>query len=124
MATSSDLVSRPCRPASVGSWPGRRKEGSAVGVALEREKAAGLTRLLGGVATEGRQPPRSGAAVLAGEATIGEVTSGNYSPVLGHGIALAFLPPDLAPGGPVELDLRGRRVPARVVPLPFVKKKG
>jgi aminomethyltransferase len=101
------------------------KEGGFRGrAALEREKAAGLTRLLGGVATEGRQPPRSGAAVLAGEATIGEVTSGNYSPVLGHGIALAFLPPDLAPGARVELDLRGRRVPARVVPLPFVKKKG
>jgi aminomethyltransferase len=101
------------------------KEGGFRGqAALEREKAAGVTRLLGGLATEGRQPPRSGAAVLADGTTIGEVTSGNYSPVLGHGIALAFLPPDLGPGTAVELDLRGRRVPARVVPLPFVKKKG
>ncbi len=92
--------------------------------ALERERAAGLTRRLGGLATEGRQPPRSGADVLAGGRTIGEVTSGNYSPVLGHGIALAFLPPDLPLGSAVELDLRGRRVPARTVPLPFVEKKG
>jgi aminomethyltransferase len=101
------------------------KEGGFRGqAALEREKAAGVARLLGGLATEGRQPPRTGAAVLADGATIGEVTSGNYSPVLGHGIALAFLPPGLEPGTAVELDLRGRRVPARVVPLPFVNKKG
>jgi aminomethyltransferase len=101
------------------------KEGGFRGqAALEREKAAGVARLLGGLATEGRQPPRTGAAVLVDEGTIGEVTSGNYSPVLGHGIALAFLPPGLEPGTAVELDLRGRRVPARVVPLPFVNKKG
>jgi aminomethyltransferase len=101
------------------------KEGGFRGrAALERERAAGISRLLGGLATEGRQPPRAGAAVLCDGATIGEVTSGNYSPVLGHGIALAFLPPDLAPGTAVELDLRGRKVPARVVPVPFVKKKG
>jgi aminomethyltransferase len=106
----------------VVSWS---KEGGFRGrAALEREKAAGVRRLLGGLATAGRQPPRSGASVLGEGATIGEVTSGNFSPVLGHGIALAFLPPGLSPDAAVELDLRGRKVPARVVPLPFVKKKG
>jgi aminomethyltransferase len=83
-----------------------------------------VSRLLAGLATEGRQPPRTGAPVRADGRVVGEVTSGNFSPVLGHGIALAFLPPDLGEGTPVELDLRGRRLPARVVPLPFVKKKG
>ncbi len=92
--------------------------------ALERERTAGISRRLAGLATEGRQPPRTGAAVLVGGEPVGEVTSGNFSPVLGHGIALAFVPPDLAEGSTVELDLRGRRVPARLVPLPFVQKKG
>ena len=51
------------------------------------------------------------------------MTSGNYSPVLGHGIALAFLPPAIELGTPVEVDLRGRRLPGQVVSLPFVGKK-
>jgi aminomethyltransferase len=106
----------------VVSWS--KPEGFQGKSALEREKAAGISRRLVGLATEGRQPPRTGAAVLVDDLAVGEVTSGNFSPVLGHGIALAFVPPDLAEGCAVELDLRGRRVPARVVPLPFVKKKG
>jgi aminomethyltransferase len=77
-----------------------------------------------GLGAEGRQPPRTGAPVLVAGQPVGEVTSGNFSPVLGHGIALAFVPPDLAEGTPVELDLRGRHLRARLVPLPFVKKKG
>jgi aminomethyltransferase len=82
-----------------------------------------VRRLLAGLATEGRQPPRAGATVSAGGTKLGEITSGNFSPVLGHGIALAFLPPDTAPGTAVEIDLRGRAVPATVVKLPFVAKK-
>jgi aminomethyltransferase len=101
-----------------------KPEGFRGRAALEREKAAGVTRRLVGLATEGRQPPRTGAAVLLAGQVVGEVTSGNFSPVLGHGIALAFGPPDLAAGAAVELDLRGRRLPAEVVPLPFVEKKG
>jgi aminomethyltransferase len=100
-----------------------KPEGFSGRAALEREKAAGVRRRLAGVATEGRQPPRAGADVLAGGEWIGEVTSGNYSPVLGHGIALAFLPPSVEIGTPVDLDLRGRLLPGRVVSLPFVGKK-
>ena len=43
-------------------------------------------------------------------------------PVLGRAIALAFLPPDVDVGAPVEIDVRGRLLPAEVVKLPFVKK--
>ncbi len=106
----------------VVSWS--KPEGFRGRAALNREKETGVSRLLAGLATEGRQPPRTGAPVLADGRLVGEVTSGNFSPVLGHGIALAFLPPDLAEGTPIEVDLRGRRLPGRVVPLPFVKKKG
>jgi aminomethyltransferase len=91
--------------------------------ALAAERDAGVARRLFGIATEGRQPPRSGAAVLVGDDPVGEVTSGNYSPVLGHGIALALGRPGLAPGTPVVIDLRGRRLPGQVVPLPFVTKQ-
>jgi aminomethyltransferase len=105
----------------VVAW--NKEEGFCGRDALERERQAGVRRLLAGLSTEGRQPPRSGAAVLSGGTKIGEVTSGNFSPVLGHGIALAFLPPDTTPGTRVEIDLRGRPVPATVVKLPFVAKK-
>ena len=53
---------------------------------------------------------------------IGEVTSGNFSPTLGHAIALAFLPPDTADGDLLTVDVRGREVPAIVTKLPFVRR--
>jgi len=49
----------------------------------------------------------------------GEVTSGNFSPVLQRGIALAFLPPGTPMGARVEIGLRGGQVPAIVVKPPF-----
>ena len=101
-----------------------KPEGFQGRAALEREKAAGVSRRLAGLATEGRQPPRTGAAVIVDGQAVGEVTSGNFSPVLGHGIALAFVPPELEVGSAVTVDLRGRQLPAKVVPLPFVEKKG
>jgi aminomethyltransferase len=105
----------------VVSWS--KEEGFRGRDALEHERQAGVRRLLAGLATADRQPPRAGAAVRTDEGKIGEVTSGNFSPVLGHGIALAFLPPAAPMGAEVEMELRGRHVPARVVPLPFVAKK-
>jgi aminomethyltransferase len=92
--------------------------------ALERERERRITRRLRGLASEGRQPLREGCAVLVDGKPSGEVTSGNFSPVLGRGIAMAFLPPDVEPGASVEVDVRGRPVAARVVKLPFVPKKG
>jgi aminomethyltransferase len=53
---------------------------------------------------------------------VGEITSGNFSPTLGHGIALAFLPPDTADGDTVTVDVRGRDVSAVVTKLPFVRR--
>lgn len=91
--------------------------------ALEVEHAAGPTRLLRGIATEGRRPPRAGGAVAIDGHAVGEVTSGNFSPVLGHGIALAFLPPDVADGTSVTIDVRGSDLPGTVVPTPFVAKR-
>lgn len=91
--------------------------------ALEAERERGVARRLRGLEIDGRQPPREGYAVLIDGKPAGQVTSGNFSPTLERGIALAFLPPSVEPGAEVEVDLRGRPVPARVVPLPFVSKK-
>jgi glycine cleavage system T protein (aminomethyltransferase) len=90
--------------------------------ALEAERERGITRRLRGLGVEGRRPPREGSAVLRDGETIGAVTSGNFSPMLGHGIALAFVPPDLEPGDAVQVDVRGQLLDAKIVPLPFVKK--
>jgi len=100
---------------------------------LEAEREAGPRRLLKGLLTAGRRPPRAGDAVLLGDSVpaedsvllgdsgTGEVTSGNYSPVLERGIALAFLPPATPEGHVVEIDIRGTPVPAEVVRPPFHK---
>ena len=60
---------------------------------------------------------------MADGAPIGVVTSGNFSPELGHGIALAFLPPSYEIGDTVDIDARGTAMAATVVTTPFVAKK-
>ncbi len=92
--------------------------------ALVRERERGVERLLRGLATDGRRPPRAGCQVLVDGREVGVVTSGNFSPVLGHGIALAFLPPDVAEGAAVEVDVRGSTLQGRVVATPFVRPGG
>jgi aminomethyltransferase len=92
--------------------------------ALLKEKAVGPTRRLFGISVDGRRPARDGTAVLdEGGEVLGVVTSGNFSPTLGHCIALAFLPPHVLQGQKVSLDVRGTLLDGRVVPTPFVTKK-
>lgn len=88
--------------------------------ALLAERAAGPRRRSIGVATEGRRPPRPGSPVLVGDTVVGEVTSGNFSPVLGHGIALALVTRLLEPGDAVTVEVRSTRLDGRVVERPFV----
>jgi aminomethyltransferase len=90
--------------------------------ALLAQRARGVSRLLRGVAGDGRQPLRAGYTAWTGETRLGELTSGNFSPVLGHGIGMCFAPPDMPDGAALQVDARGRRLPCRIVYLPFVKK--
>ena len=93
--------------------------------ALERQRDEGLPSLLRGLATADRSHiPRSHQPVLTDGRTVGEVTSGTFSPLLGHGIALAYTSPADAfeLGAAVEIDIRGRRAPATVVATPFVDR--
>jgi aminomethyltransferase len=91
--------------------------------ALERERRDGPRRKLRGLVAEGRQPPRDGATVLSGTSSIGTVTSGNFSPVLSRGIAMALLDTQAAvtAGQELVIDVRGRPIGAEVVALPFVE---
>ncbi len=96
-----------------GDFRGRRP--------LEAEREAGPRRLLRGLVASGRRPPRAGDAVSLADGSVGEVTSGNYSPVLERGIALAFLPPAVPEGEMVQIDIRSSAVEAEVVRPPFQK---
>lgn len=104
-------------------WVVRWDKGDFRGrAALEAEKERGVARRLRGLTVEGRRPPREGQAIVSDGEVVGEVTSGNFSPTLGHGIALGFLPPSIEPGAEVAIDVRGTPVPAQVVPTPFVRR--
>jgi aminomethyltransferase len=107
-------------------WAVALDKGDFVGrTALLRQRESGLPSLLRGLATADRRHiPRAHQAVLAGGGQVGEVTSGTFSPLLGYGIAMAYLSPADAfePGTEVEIDIRGRAAPARVVRTPFVDR--
>lgn len=88
--------------------------------AMVAEKERGVHRVLRGIATDGRRPPRADCAVMIGDRVVGSVTSGNFSPILGHGIALAFVQPTVTIGDEVSIDVRGSMIAGRVVATPFV----
>src|SRR5207253_3896006 len=77
-----------------------------------------------GLELEGKRIAREGAAVMREGKAIGRVTSGTFSPTLTKAIAMAYLDPaHIAPSMSCEVDVRGKSAPARVVPLPFYKRK-
>ena len=101
-------------------WVVRWDKGDFRGrAALEAEREAGPWRRLRGLLAARGRPPRDGCAVRRGDDEVGAVTSGNFSPVLGRGVALAFLAPDIGVGDEVVIDVRGRDLPAEVVKPPF-----
>lgn len=74
-----------------------------------------------GLSLEGRLPAREGARVFAGTEEVGHVTSGGFAPSLNAPIAMAYVPAaHSAPGTRLEIEVRGKRLPACVTPLPFV----
>jgi aminomethyltransferase len=76
-----------------------------------------------GLELEGKRVPRQGCAVLQDNRTVGEVTSGTFSPTLDRPIAMAYVRPTAqAVGTGLSVDIRGTHHPATVVPLPFYKR--
>jgi aminomethyltransferase len=90
--------------------------------ALEREREEGVRRRLRGLLADSRRPPRAEQQVLDDDRrVVGDVTSGNYSPLLGRGIALAFLSPEIEIGAHLAVDVRGSDLPVEVVKPPFTR---
>ena len=81
-------------------------------------------RLRVGLAVTGRGIIREHQDVFIGDELIGHSTSGTHCPYLGKAVAMALVDAKhAAPGTAVEADVRGRRVAAEIVPLPFYVKK-
>ena len=87
--------------------------------ALEAQRAAGPARKLAGLLLLERGVLRSHQRVVTDGAGDGEVTSGTFSPTLERSIGFARLP--AAASGNVNVDIRGRLLPARIVKLPFAR---
>lgn len=85
---------------------------------LLRQRESGPERRLVGLMTEERVVPRHGYQVRSGD-SVGTVTSGNLSPMLDKGIALAYLAPPVETGVPVAIEIRGRWIPGHTVKPPF-----
>lgn len=107
-------------------WAVSLDKGDFVGrAALMRQRDEGLpSRLRGLVTADRRSIPRAHQSVISDGETVGEVTSGTFSPTLGTGIALAYLTPADAidVGGEALIDIRGRHATARLVDPPFVDR--
>jgi aminomethyltransferase len=90
---------------------------------LLQQQMAGVTRQLIGLQMTEPGIPRHNYPLWDGERLVGNVTSGTQSPSLGVGIALGYVPPACAQkGAELMVEIRGRRVRARVVERPFYRK--
>jgi len=113
--------------AGVGSFVSLDK-GDFVGRAvLAEQKAAGVKKkCVAFKMAEKAPPPRPGYPTWSGgenSAKVGEVVSGTQSPSLGIGIGMGYVPPSLAkPGTNIEIEIRGKRAGALIVPKPIYRK--
>jgi aminomethyltransferase len=105
-------------------WITKLDKGDFVGrEALRAQKEKGVRRRLVGLTIHERGFPRPGYAVLADGRVVGGLTSGTVSPSLGHGVALAYVPTELAgEGSELQVDARGRLLTAVVTRPPFFKE--
>ena len=110
--------------AGLGRVVNLKKEGDFVGRNASEIGAPDGARVLVGLASQGKRAGRAGYGVFDGDVEVGEITSGALSPTLGYPIAMAYVDPGLsAPGTELAIDVRGSRVAASVVALPFYKRE-
>jgi len=104
-------------------WLVKMKKGDFVGRdALEKQKQQVLKRKLVGCTTVERSFPRHGYPVFVNGQPSGEIRSGTMSPTLGIPIGTAYVPPETSgEGSALEIEIRGKRIPATVVKMPFYK---
>lgn len=91
--------------------------------AIAQQKATGGYDKLVCMRAKERGIPRHGYNILHEEARVGAVTSGTLSPVLKQGIAMGYVPLDLAKAGnEVQIEIRENIIDAEIVKPPFVKR--
>src|SRR5262249_450143 len=106
-------------------WAVKFDKGDFIGrdALLRRRDDPSLRRRVG-LELEGKRIAREGAAVLRDGKEVGRVTSGTLGPSLDKILAMAYVDPPLtAAGTACEVDIRGKPAPARLVPLPFYRRK-
>jgi aminomethyltransferase len=108
-------------------WVVKFDKGEFIGrTELLAQQSRGATRRLVAFELVEKAVPRHGFKILsphAPHADIGEVTSGNLSPLLQKGIGMGYVPPAASePGSSLLIDIRGRSCPALVVKPPFYKR--
>jgi aminomethyltransferase len=109
--------------ADLGWIVGWKKEDFIGAGALRAQKIGGVQRKIVGFEMVDPGIARHGYDVYAGGVKAGQVTSGTQTPFLKKAIGMTYLPIEhTTPGSEFEVDIRGRRARARVVPLPFYKR--
>tara|TARA_B100000686_G_C16795390_1_gene981924 strand:+ start:3358 stop:4428 length:1071 start_codon:yes stop_codon:yes gene_type:complete len=105
-------------------WVVSMDKGDFIGrEALITQMQYGPERILRGLETSGRRPPRHGQEIVLNGKTISKITSGNFSPTLGRGIAMAYLPVEIEIGSDIIIRGNKSEVAAQVCNLPFYTSK-
>ena len=87
---------------------------------LVKEREEGSAKILRGLILLDRGIPRAGMEIFRDDVEVGITTSGTFSPTLKQGIALALIAREIQPEEEVSVDIRGKKVRAKVVKPPFV----
>ncbi|WP_282172648.1 glycine cleavage system aminomethyltransferase GcvT [Cytobacillus firmus] len=91
---------------------------------LKNQKENGVSRKLAGIEMIDRGIPRHGYPVYKGEELIGEVTTGTQSPTLKKNIGLVLIKKEHAElGTELEVEIRGKRLKAKIEATPFYKRE-
>jgi len=105
-------------------WCCKEETGFVGSEGVARARESGTAQKLAPFALTGPGIPRQGNAVVMGGDEVGVVTSGTLSPCLETGIGMGYVNADLAePGTEIEIDVRGKRRPARIESKPLYRKE-
>ncbi|WP_053367118.1 glycine cleavage system aminomethyltransferase GcvT [Bacillus sp. FJAT-27245] len=110
--------------AGVGFAVKLNKENHFIGKeALKQQKENGLLRKIAGIEMIDRGIPRHGYPIYSGDEQIGEVTTGTQSPTLKKNVGLVLIKSEFAGlDNEVEVEIRGKKLKAKIVPVPFYKR--
>lgn len=106
-------------------WIAKLDKGEFIGrAALAEQKQHGVRKKLIGFEMADRSIARDGYPVWIDGQIAGRVTSGSYAPFVRKNIGLAYVPPEQAQAGrEIEVEIRSRKLLARIVPLPFYRRQ-